>query len=55
MMRHTAATWMVQGGVPIYEVARFLGTTAEVAERVYGKHSPDYLRRAARVLDRKVQ
>ena len=50
VLRHTAATWMVMAGIELEEVARFLGTTKEMIERVYGKHSPDYLRRAAEAL-----
>lgn len=49
-LRHTAATHMVMAGVPLAEVARMLGDTEEMVERVYGKHSPDYLRRAADAL-----
>lgn len=49
-LRHTAATWMVAGGVPLGEVARYLGDSERTTERVYAKHSPDYLRGAARVL-----
>lgn len=49
-LRHTAATWMVAGGVPIVEVARYLGDSERTTERVYAKHSPDYLRGAAKVL-----
>lgn len=50
VLRHTAATHMVMSGVPIAEIARMLGDTIEMVERVYGKHSPDYLRRAADAL-----
>jgi integrase len=49
-LRHTAATWMVEAGVPTAEVARFLGNTEKMIEKVYGKHSPNYLRSAARAL-----
>jgi integrase len=31
--RHTAATWLMQRGVPVREVAGFLGTSAEVLRR----------------------
>jgi hypothetical protein len=41
---------MIQAGVPIPEVARFLGNTEKMVERVYGHHAPDYLRRAAAAL-----
>jgi integrase len=50
ILRHTSATHMIMAGVPIQEVARMLGDTVEMVERVYGKHSPDYLRRAADAL-----
>ncbi len=49
-LRHTAATWMVQGGRSFEEVAMFLGNRAEVIERVYGHHSPDFLKAAAAAL-----
>lgn len=47
LFRHTAATWMVMDGVSLREVARFLGITELMVEKVYGKHSPDFLSRAA--------
>lgn len=46
VLRHTAATWLVMDGVPLREVARLLGNSEAMVEEVYGKHSPDYLRRA---------
>lgn len=54
-LRHTCATWMVMAGVPVAEVARFLGDTEKMVERVYGKHSPDYLRRAAKATETGLQ
>lgn len=50
IMRHTAATWMIMDGVPLREIARFLGDTEEMVEKVYGKHSPQYLQRASKAL-----
>ena len=50
VLRHTAATWLVMDGVPLSEVARLLGNSEAMVEKVYGKHSPDYLRRAVGVL-----
>jgi integrase len=47
ILRHTAATWMVQAGVSFERVARFLGTTVAMVERVYGHHAPDFLQDAA--------
>lgn len=49
-LRHTAATWMVMEGRPEDEIARYLGTTVEMVRRVYGHHSPEYLRGAAEAL-----
>lgn len=47
-LRHTAATWMVQAGVPIPKVANYLGhKDSRTTERVYGHHAPDYLREAS--------
>ena len=50
VFRHTAATWMVQGGRSFEEVADFLGNRAEMIERVYRSHSPGWLREAAAIL-----
>jgi len=41
-LRHTAACWLAQSGVSIWEAAGFLGMTVETFERVYGHHHPDY-------------
>jgi integrase len=54
ILRHTAATWMVQRGVPFEMVAKFLGNSKEMVERVYGHHSPEWLRLAANALSRQV-
>lgn len=51
-LRRTAATWMVERGVPLAEVARYLGDSEKMVERVYGKHSPDYLAGAVAALGR---
>jgi integrase len=51
ILRHTAASWMAMGGVPIDEIAKALGhANPAITWRVYAKHSPDYLRRAFSVL-----
>jgi integrase len=51
VLRHTAATWMVQRGIPIEQVARVLGhKDPRVTWRTYAKHSPDYLRDAIAAL-----
>jgi integrase len=52
-LRHTAATWLMQRGVPIWQAAGFLGMSAEVLERTYGHHHPDYMRGAAQAITSK--
>lgn len=42
VLRHTAATWMVQGGASKEQVAKFLSDTVETVERVYWHHSPEF-------------
>lgn len=52
VLRHTAATWMAEGGVPMTEIAQFLGHSDDrITQRVYARYSPDYLRRAASALE----
>ncbi|MFZ1093476.1 MAG: tyrosine-type recombinase/integrase, partial [Xanthobacteraceae bacterium] len=46
-LRHTAATWLMQRGVSIWQAAGYLGMSPEILDRVYGHHSPDYLKDAA--------
>lgn len=50
-LRRTCATWLVQKGIPTREIARMLGDTEEMIEKVYGHHSPEYLQNAANALD----
>lgn len=46
-LRHTAATWLMQSGVNVYEAAGFLGMSAATLEDVYGHHHPDFQGAAA--------
>jgi integrase len=46
-LRHTAATWLMQRGMPIWEAAAYLGISAAMIERTNGHHHPDYMRVAA--------
>jgi integrase len=48
-LRHTRATWLMQAGIDPWEAAGHLGMSLETLQRVYGKHSPDFQRRAAEV------
>jgi integrase len=51
MLRHSAAVWMAEGGVPMAQIARFLGhTDSRITERVYAKFSPSFLANAAEAL-----
>lgn len=40
-LRHTAATHMARRGVPLWKIAKVLGNTLAVVERVYAKWAPD--------------
>jgi site-specific recombinase XerC len=52
-LRHTAATWLMQNGVPIWEAAGLLAMSPEMLDRIYGHHHPDHLRNAARKIGSK--
>ena len=41
-LRHTAATWTMQAGADIWDVAGYLGMSVATLERVYGHHHPDH-------------
>lgn len=43
-LRHTWATWKLQDGWDIWNVAGVLGDTVATVERVYGHHSPEHSR-----------
>lgn len=46
VFRHTAATHMARRGVPLWKIAKILGNTMAMVEKVYAKHCPDDLREA---------
>lgn len=50
-LRHTAVTWMMQGGVDVWQVAGMAGMTVEMVQTVYGHHHPGHLAAAARALE----
>lgn len=41
VFRHTAATHMARRGVPLWKIAKILGNTLAMVERVYAKWCPD--------------
>lgn len=47
ILRHSAVTWLLQDGVPAFEVAGFAAMDIETLQSVYGHHSPDYQQRVA--------
>jgi len=51
VLRHTAASWMAEAGIPMSEIAAVLGhRDSRTTERVYARYSPEYLQRAVRAL-----
>jgi integrase len=52
VLRHTAAVHMAAGGVPMSQIAQYLGhSSTAVTERTYARYAPDHLRQAAEILD----
>lgn len=52
VLRHSSAVRMAEAGVPLTEIAAFLGhTDPRVTFRVYARFSPEYLRKAASALE----
>lgn len=52
MLRHSAAVHMAEAGVVMEEIAQYLGhSNTRITRDVYARFSPDYLRKAASVLD----
>jgi integrase len=52
VLRHTAATWLMQRGIDIWEAAGYVGMSAETLERVYGHHHPRHLENARTAITR---
>ncbi len=51
-LRHTCATWLMQAGVSISLVAKYLSTTERIIEEVYGHHHPDFQKEADHAFSR---
>jgi integrase len=54
-LRHTAAAWMVQDGVSLYEVQHVLGHSTPVMTQRYAHLQPGHLRRAVGAVDKKLK
>lgn len=49
VLRHTRATWMMQGGIDKWQAAGALGMSLQMLEENYGHHHPDWQREAAEI------
>ncbi len=52
-LKHTAATWLMQAGTPLWEAAGFLATSVETVERRYAHHHPEFQQTAAENIGRR--
>ena len=51
MRRHSAAVWRAEAGVPMMQIAQFLGhTDSRITERTYARFAPEFLALAAESL-----
>ena len=50
-LRHTAASWMVQSGVSLFDVQQILGHSTPVMTQRYAHLRPEHLRDSIRALD----
>jgi integrase len=53
--RHTAATWLMQAGVDLYEAAGYLGMTPDTLWETYGHHHPDYQEAASTATNKRAR
>jgi integrase len=53
-LRHTAATWLMQNGAPMWEAAGYLGMSEKTLREVYGHHHPDFLKAASAAIGRRI-
>ncbi|WP_170516244.1 tyrosine-type recombinase/integrase [Ruegeria atlantica] len=52
VLRHTAAVPMAEAGIPMDEIAQFLGhSDTRITASVYARYSPEHLRKAASALE----
>lgn len=52
-LRHTCATWMAQRGVPMFNIAGWLGQSVASTTERYAHQSPDYMEAALFAVDRR--
>ncbi|GIK98088.1 MAG: hypothetical protein BroJett029_22970 [Alphaproteobacteria bacterium] len=46
VLRHSVGTWLAQDGVPLWEIAKRLGTSLKMVEKHYAHHHPDFMARS---------
>lgn len=52
-LRHTRGTWLAQAGVPMFEIAGWLGQSLATTAELYAHHHPDYMEAARNATDRR--
>lgn len=50
-LRHTCASWLVQKGIPLLDVAKYLGQSHERTAELYAHLDPDHLKKARDALN----
>lgn len=50
-LRHTRGTWLAQAGLPMWEIAGWLGQDPETTARIYAHHHPDFMEAARKAVD----
>lgn len=50
VLRHTAATWLMQKGADLWQAGGLLGMTPQTLQQVYGHHHPGMQRQTAELL-----
>lgn len=56
MLRHTGAVWAAEAGLPMTELAQFMGHDDDrTTQKHYARFSPDYLKKAANSVKRRPQ
>lgn len=53
VLRHTAGTWMAQAGVPLFQIAGYIGHSDARTTELYSHHHPDYQKGAVAALERR--
>jgi integrase len=52
-LRHTAVTWAMQGGAPMFDASAVFGMSVKVLEHVYAHHHPDAGRSVHAAMERR--